>query len=264
MKKISIILLLLVCISLKTMATESTTGFLPKDSVAAVVTKAVGDSAYMQKDYASAIQVYETLLQQGEAAELYYNLGNSYYKTENLGKAILNYERALLLQPGNSDIRANLEIARAKTVDNVVAIPELFFVTWFKALINCLSADAWAKLGVVLFCLFLLAIVLYLFSNKLMYRKLGFSFGIFLFIAVILINIFALKQKQSLVERNQAVILSPSVVVRSTPSDNGVSLFVLHEGHKVEIKDNSMSSWKEIRLSDGKVGWVPVSSIEVI
>ena len=106
------------------------------------VTKAEGDSAYMRNDYASAIQIYESLLKKGEAAEIYYNLGNSYYKADDIAKAILNYERALLLQPGNADIRANLEIARSKTIDKVVSVPDIFFVAWVKSLINCLSVDA--------------------------------------------------------------------------------------------------------------------------
>ena len=101
------------------------------------VTKAEGDSAYVKNDYASAIQIYEALLKEGEAAEVYYNLGNSYYKAGDIAKAILNYERALLIQPGNADIRANLEIARAKTIDKVIPVPEVFFVSWTKSLINC-------------------------------------------------------------------------------------------------------------------------------
>ena len=188
------------------------------------VTKAQGDSAYMRNDYASAIQIYESLLKKGEAAEVYYNLGNSYYKADDIAKAILNYERALLLQPGNADIRANLEIARSKTIDKVVSVPDIFFVAWIKSLTNCLSVDAWAKLGIV----------------------------------------FASEQKSELLDRNDAIVLSPSVTVRSTPSESGTGLFVLHEGHKIEIKDNSMREWKEIRLEDGKVGWIPASAIEVI
>ena len=90
------------------------------------VTKTKGDSAYIKEDYAAAIQIYEALLKSGEASEVYYNLGNSYYKIGEIAKAVLNYERALLLQPGNSDIRANLEVARAKTIDKVEPVPEVF------------------------------------------------------------------------------------------------------------------------------------------
>ena len=228
------------------------------------VTKAQGDSAYMRNDYASVIQIYESLLTKGEAAEIYYNLGNSYYKTDDIAKAILNYERALLLQPGNADVRANLEIARSKTIDKVVSVPDIFFVTWTKSLINCLSVDAWAKLGVAFFILLLVSFSLFFFSKQIVWKKSGFIAGIVFLIFVVLSNVFASEQKTELMNRNNAIILSPSVTVRSTPSESGTSLFVLHEGHKIEIKDNSMREWKEIRLEDGKVGWVPASAIEVI
>lgn len=240
--------------------TEFAATKLPDDNV----TKTQGDSAYMRNDYASAIQIYESLLTKGEAAEIYYNLGNSYYKTDDIAKAILNYERALLLQPGNADVRANLEIARSKTIDKVVSVPDIFFVTWTKSLINCLSVDAWAKLGVVFFILLLVSFSLFFFSKQIVWKKSGFIAGIVFLVFVVLSNVFASEQKTELMNRNNAIILSPSVTVRSTPSESGTSLFVLHEGHKIEIKDNSMREWKEIRLEDGKVGWVPASAIEVI
>ena len=228
------------------------------------VTKAQGDSAYMRNDYASAIQIYESLLKKGEAAEVYYNLGNSYYKADDIAKAILNYERALLLQPGNADIRANLEIARSKTIDKVVSVPDIFFVAWIKSLTNCLSVDAWAKLGIVFFILLLISFSLFFFPNRLSGKKSGFIAGILFLVFTVLSNIFASEQKSELLDRNDAIVLSPSVTVRSTPSESGTGLFVLHEGHKIEIKDNSMREWKEIRLEDGKVGWIPASAIEVI
>mgnify|MGYP000228809938 FL=1 len=228
------------------------------------LTKAEGDSAYMRNDYASAIQIYESLLKKGEAAEIYYNLGNSYYKADDIAKAILNYERALLLQPGNADIRANLEIARYKTIDIVVSVTDIFFVAWVKSLINCLSVDAWAKLGIVFFILLLISFSLFFLFKQIVWKKSGFIAGIVFLFLVVLSNIFASEQKSELVNRNKAIILSPSVTVRSTPSESGTSLFILHEGHKIEVKDNSMREWKEIRLEDGKVGWVPTSAIEVI
>ena len=185
---------------------------------------------------------------------MYYNLGNSYYKADDIAKAILNYERALLLQPGNADIRANLEVARSKTIDKVVPVPEIFFVSWTKSLINSLSVDAWAKLGVVFFVLLLVSLYLFFFSKQIVGKKAGFIAGIVFLIFVVLSNVFAAQQKKELVDRNEAIVLSPSVTVRSTPSESGTSLFILHEGRKVEIKDNSMREWKEIRLEDGKVG----------
>ena len=228
------------------------------------VTKAKGDSAYVKNDYALAIQIYEDLLENGESAEVYYNLGNSYYKIGEIAKAVLNYERALLLQPGNSDIRANLDIARAKTVDKVEAVPEIFFVSWTKALINSMSVDAWATWGIVSFILLIVALYFFIFSKQILWKKLGFILGIFFLIITVCSNLFASEQKERLVNRDNAIVVNPSVTVRSTPSESGTSLFILHEGRKVNIKDNSMKEWKEIRLEDGKVGWVPANTIEVI
>ena len=145
----------------------STTMF--SNNTLANVTKTEGDSAYIKEDYTAAIQIYEALLKNGEAAEVYYNLGNSYYKIGEIAKAVLNYERALLLQPGNSDIRANLEVARAKTIDKVEAIPEVFFVSWIKSLINSMSVDAWATLGLISFILLIVA--LYSFKADIMEKN---------------------------------------------------------------------------------------------
>ena len=228
------------------------------------VTKAEGDSAYMRNDFAAAIEIYEALLQNGEAPEVYYNLGNSYYKSGDIARAILNYERALLLAPGNADIRANLEVARAKTIDKVTPVPEIFFVAWTKSLINCLSVDAWAKYGIAFFLLLLVSLALFFFSKQTRWKKAGFFCGLVSLVFTIVCNVFAAQQKSALTQRNKAIIVAPSVTVRSTPSESGTSLFVLHEGCKVEIKDNTMHEWKEITLEDGKVGWVPASDIEVI
>ena len=147
----------------------STTMF--SNNTLANVTKTEGDSAYIKEDYTAAIQIYEALLKNGEAAEVYYNLGNSYYKIGEIAKAVLNYERALLLQPGNSDIRANLEVARAKTIDKVEAIPEVFFVSWIKSLINSMSVDAWATLGIIFHFINCSSLFIHLFKADIMEKN---------------------------------------------------------------------------------------------
>lgn len=235
-----------------------------RSSSVAGATKSEADSAYIKRDYASAIQIYESLLNEGEAADIYYNLGNSYYKADDIAKAILNYERALLLQPGNGDIRANLEVARSKTIDKVEAVPEMFFVSWTKALMNSMSVDAWATYGVIFFILLIVSLYFFIFSKRIVLKKLGFILGLVFLVFVVLANLFASQQKEGLLNRDGAIVMSPSITVRSTPNEGGTSLFVLHEGRKVSIKDNSMKEWKEIRLEDGKVGWVPASAIEII
>ncbi|NDV83749.1 tetratricopeptide repeat protein [Bacteroides sp. 51] len=227
-------------------------------------TKSDADSAYIKNDYSTAIQIYENLLQQGESAELYYNLGNSYYKSGDIARAILNYERALLLKPGNEDIRANLEIARSKTVDKIDAVPEIFFVSWTKSLINSISINAWARWGIIFFILLIASLYFFIFSKQVTMKKVGFISSLVCLLFAVCTNMFASYQKKTLTNRNTAIIISPSVTIRSTPNENGTSLFVLHEGSKVVIKDNSMNSWKEITIEDGKVGWISSSDIEII
>jgi len=226
--------------------------------------KSAADSAYVNGNYSEAIQIYEFLLQTGESAEVYYNLGNSYFKADNIAKAILNYERALLLDPGNSDIRFNLDVARSKTIDKIDQTPDLFLTVWANSLMNSFSVKAWARIGIVFFVLFLVALAVYLFSKKVIIKKIGFFAAIASIIISCLGNVFAVQQKSRLENRKDAIVISPSVVVRSTPSEDGTSLFILHEGTKVSIKDDSMREWKEIKLEDDKIGWMPISALEQI
>ena len=227
--------------------------------------KAQADSAYINNDYASAVYLYEDILaNQGESADIYYNLGNSYYKMENIAKAILNYEKALMLNPGNGDIRFNLELAQSKTVDKVTPMSEVFLVTWMKSLTNTMSEQGWSKLAIASFILTLLGLVLYFFSKKIAMKKIGFISALCLMLVCILANVFASSQKSKAQSHSSAIIMEPSVTVKSTPNEGGTELFILHEGRKVMIKDNTMREWKEIQLEDGNAGWVPASVIEII
>ena len=229
------------------------------------ITKTQADSAYINNDFASAIEMYEQILKvNGESSDIYYNLGNSYYKMDHIAKAILNYEKALLLNPGDGDIRFNLEMAQSKTVDKVVPISEMFFVTWIKSLINTLSEKGWSKVGIISFIIMLVAITMYLFSKRIVWKKVGFVTALFMLFICVLSNVFASTQKTEIQKHESAIIMAPSVTVKSTPNERGTDLFIIHEGRKVTIKDNTMKDWKEIQLEDGNAGWVPTSVIEVI
>ena len=230
-----------------------------------VVSKAKADSAYINNDFANAVYLYENILtNQGESADIYYNLGNSYFKMDNIAKAILNYEKALVLNPGNGDIRFNLELAQSKTVDKVTPMSEVFLVTWIKDLTNTMSEKGWAKAGIITFILALFCLALYFFSKKIALKKVGFISAVCLLLVCIVTNIFASSQKDEAQSHGTAIIMAPSVTVKSTPNEGGTDLFILHEGRKVNIKDNTMREWKEIQLEDGNAGWVPASVIEII
>lgn len=259
MKKIFYIILL-TAFSFVSYAQENVT-----QTIHETITKDVADSAYINNDFVSAIAMYETILQQdGESANIYYNLGNSYYKMDNIAKAILNYEKALLLNPGDGDIRFNLELAQSKTVDKVIPISEMFFVTWAKSFTNAMSENEWSKMGIIAFILSLCFLSLYFFGNKIILKKIGFISALFLLAICAIANVCASTQKKKIMKHEYAIIMAPSITVKSTPNDKGTDLFILHEGHKVMIKDDTMKEWKEIQLEDGNAGWVPVELIEII
>lgn len=228
-------------------------------------TKADADKAYQENKYAEAIKMYENILAtQGESAVVYYNLGNSYFKEKNMAKAVLNYERALLLNPGDADIRFNLDMARSKTVDQITPATEVFIVTWINSLTNMQSERGWAKIGIVSFICLLVGLALYIFSKRLFVRKIGFIGAVVLLVVTVCANLFARQQKNELMDRTGAIVMSPTVTVKSTPDKSGTELFVLHEGTKVFVEDNSMKGWKEIHLEDGNKGWIPTEAIEII
>lgn len=233
-------------------------------SYASAQTKAEADSAYVRGEYQQAIKDYEALLKHGASADLYYNLGNAYYRTENITKAVLNYERALLLSPSDRDIRFNLQMARSKTIDKITPEQEMFFITWYCSLINLASVDGWARTALIALALAVILALVYLFSERIWLRKVGFFGAIFLIAVFILSNVFAHQQKDLLINRRGAIVTAGAVTVKSTPDKKGTDLFILHEGTKVTVTDASMKEWKGIRLADGKEGWIETKQIELI
>ena len=228
------------------------------------VTKAEADSAYVQERYQQAAKDYEALLKQGVSADLYYNLGNCYYRMDQMTQAVLNYERALLLSPGDKDIRFNLQMARSKTIDKITPESEMFFVTWYRSLVNVMSVDGWARTALVALIVAIVLALFYLFSDRIWLRKIGFFGGIIALLLFLVGNLFAWQQKSNLTQRTGAIIIKSAVNVKSTPSKNGTDLYILHEGTKVTVTDSSMREWRKIRVADGKEGWLEVSEIEVI
>jgi tetratricopeptide (TPR) repeat protein len=222
------------------------------------------EEAYIQENYTKAIEQYKDILKTyGEAAGVYYNLGNAYYKANKIAPAIVYYERALLIDPGDADTRFNLEMARQKTVDKIEPIGNFFLVKWFDSLQDIGSSDSWAKLGIICFLLFIGCLLLFFFSRWTHVRKIGFYMGLLFFISVIVANIFARNQKHEWVNRTYAIVFSPTVTVKSSPNQSGTDLFILHEGTKVSIK-STLGEWTEIELEDGNVGWMPGKDIELI
>ena len=228
------------------------------------ITKENGDKEYAKGNYQQAIKDYEEVLKGGVSADVYYNLGNAYYRIDNIPRAILAYERAALLSPGDRDIRFNLQMARSKTIDKITPESEMFFITWGKSLVNIMGVDGWAYTAIISITLSLLLILIYLFGTKILVRKIGFWGSGCLLLLFLFSNICAYRQNKMLKNRDSGIIIVPSVTLKKTPSKVSSDLFVIHEGTKVEIEDGTMAQWYMIRLADGREGWISASSLEVI
>ena len=231
---------------------------------ASAVTKQNADDEYQKGNYQQAIKDYEELLKSGASADVYYNLGNAYYRTDNITRSVLAYERAHLLSPGDEDINFNLQFVRGKTIDKITPVSEMFFVTWYKSLVNFTSVDNWAKTGIMAIVVALLLVLVYLFCQLVILRKIGFFGGILFFLTFVFCNLFAYQQKQILDNRTGAVVVAPTVSVKKTPAKSSADSFVIHEGTRVDMLDKSMSGWRNIRLADGREGWVETTQLEEI
>ena len=227
-------------------------------------TKTSADQEYKRGNYPQAIADYKSLLKKTPSAEVYYNLGNAYFRSDSIPQAILAYERAALINPGNSYIRFNLQFARGKTIDKVAEPDEMFFISWFRSAANLATVDGWATM--VLFSAALLGccILLYFFSSRILVRKVGFGCAIAFAILFVLSNIFALYQKDALISKEGAIIMAPAANLKKTPIRSGADEAVLHEGTRVDIADRSIKGWLGVKLADGREGWIEENTVEEI
>ncbi len=238
--------------------------FLLTSVSASAITKQNADAEYQKGNYQQAIKDYEDLLKNGVSSDIYYNLGNAYYRTDNITKSVLAFERAHLLSPGDKDINFNLQFVRGKTIDKITPVSEMFFVTWYKALVNYTSVDSWAKTGIIAIIIALVLALVYLFAPQIYLRKMGFLGGIFFLVIFLFCNVFAYQQKEVLLNRTGAIVVAPTVNVKNTPAKSSSDQFVIHEGTRVDITDKSMDDWRGVRLADGRTGWVETKQIEEI
>lgn len=224
--------------------------------------------AYREQDYKKSIELYKQIIAQElsenrESADIYYNLGNAYFRDGQLGEAILNYERALLLAPGDSDIRHNLRFARTRTEDKIEIAGNLFLTNWINGIQNIFSSNQWARTGIVFFIVFLACVAVFLFVRQMWAKKTAFYAGLVLLVLLLVSNIFAFNQKKSLINRDTAIVMTGAASVKASPDANSNELFQLHEGTKVKIRSTD-GNWYEIEIANGSVGWTPKENVEVI
>lgn len=222
------------------------------------------NESFQKGNYEEAITEYETILKSGYvSSELYYNLGNAYYKTSNIPAAILNYERSLKLHPGDADAEFNLKIANSQTIDKIEPLPEVFYkMRLNKWLMSSTPEDRLQWVVILLWICFALTAV-WLFIPVRRIKQLSFTLALLAFTGSIAAYSLASWQQQQIDDEHYAIIFQPNVYVKSSPDDKSANLFMLHGGTKVKMLDE-LSGWKRIKLPNGHEGWIPENTLEKI
>ena len=222
-----------------------------------------GNEAYESGDYELAAEIYCKIIDEGFTSwQLYYNLGNTYYRLDEIGRSILNYERALRLAPNKQVVKDNLALASSKTVDNIEELPRMFLVEWTQAIVQLTTPLGWRVIVIILMVLLCAAGCLFFTAQSYKLRKIMFIVGSVLLVLTIISGIDAAISTKNATNRNRAVILEPMVVVKGSPDAKSVDKFILHEGTRVNITDRQ-DSWWQIEIADGKSGWIE-SGAEII
>lgn len=220
--------------------------------------------AYSKKQYSEAAQNYLKILNLGfESPEVYYNLGNSYFKQNDFPSAIYYYEKAHKLDPSDEDISFNLKLTNTKIIDKVDEENSFFIARWWRSLYQLFNYDSWAVTGIVLLSLSFVLLGIYLFTFSMKLRKISFWAAVSFFFLTLLIFDFAHLQYNNTVNQKYAIIFTPALTAKSSPDATSTELFVLHEGSKVKITDE-LGDWYEIKLNNGSMGWVKKSCLRII
>lgn len=216
---------------------------------------------YNEARYDTAVIIYKGILDDGYvSAPLLYNIGNAYFKMREYPLAILYYEKALKIEPNNEDIQQNLAIANAMITDKIEPMPEFFLRKLWRNIGNIFTANEWAIWSLLLIALVLTVLFLYLTAHTRGMKKGMFFTGILLILLALCSIIFASQKYRYIYEHSEAIIMMPTITVKSSPTSSGTDLFVLHEGTKVKVLDDT-DNWNKIKIADGSVGWLPSSCI---
>lgn len=229
------------------------------------------DSAYAADNFSLAERLYrESIAAEGTSSTICYNLGNAYYRQGNLGMAIVNYERALKLDPTNKDARINLDFVKGKITDRQIDSGSFVSNLW-ENIVMFFKADTWASIAIVLFALFLASALTYLFSSVVLVKKLSFFGGLIIFLVCALAVIISFAAANRMETDRFAIILPPSAQLSTTPREarnQSEEAFLLHEGTKVEIVDSISSSadgkWFEVRVGQNERAWIKAADVERI
>ncbi len=220
------------------------------------------NAQYAEGNYAEAATQYEQILQEQPNAEVYYNLGNAYFKQGELAQSILAYERALRLKPSFKDAKHNLQFAQSRIIDNIEDTQSFFLSNWLKAIRNALSQRVWMVGSIVLFIMALVGFFLFAFSQTLWLRKTAFYCSVIALVISVMAcaNAGSLYQRDT--QRSEAIIMQGIVNAKSSPDRSGNDLFTVHEGTKVEIHE-VIGDWCCVHVGNN-IGWMPLEYLERI
>lgn len=219
---------------------------------------------YINADYDAAVDAYESIADTGYVSgKLFYNLGNAYFKSGNIAKAILNYQKAVRLSPFDKDARYNLAVANGYVKDRIDVVPEFFLSSWVRSLRSVCNANGWAVISLIMLVVALAAFLVFIVADRKALRKCGFFSGIACFVLFVIAVTFAAVDKHNFRHPTQAVVMQQSVPVKSSPDNAGSDLFILHEGTCVKVV-SAYDSWTEIIIPDGNKGWLRSDALELI
>ena len=220
--------------------------------------------AYNGGEYQTAVDSYLEILDNGQhSPELYYNLGNTYYKLNQIAPSIYYYEKALLLKPNDFEIRNNLSYARNMTLDAIETIPETGFAKIYNSLLGYLSFDQWSYVAVVFVVLFVLLYIAFYYFRYSSRKRSAFVLSIVSLFIAILSLVFAYLEYSAFKADQPAIVFAQESSVKSEPNKTSQEAFALHEGTKVSVLDE-LNGWKKIRIADGTTGWIPTEDIKVL
>ncbi|MBI9071568.1 MAG: tetratricopeptide repeat protein [Melioribacteraceae bacterium] len=223
-----------------------------------------GNSAYQEEKFTEAISLYTQIIGQGyESAALNFNLANSYYRNGELGNSILFYEKALKLDSEHEDAIYNLGIANAHTVDKIKELPKLFIAKWWDSLVSLFSISGWSNIVIILDLTLVILIGVYFFFRNISTQRLIFILGSANLLLLVFTAILLFSRVEKETSTDHGVLLTDTISVKVSPDEKSNDAFVLHEGVKFAIEDE-LQDWSKIKLSDGKVGWLPKNSFGTI
>lgn len=224
-----------------------------------------GVEAYSSGHWSEAASSWNSLIVSGiESPSLYYNLGNACFKSGDYPKAVLNYERALKIDPSASDVRYNLNFVRTLLQDKIEEVPEFILVSWIRELSYLLSSNVWAIISLIFFIFALAMSLLFLLSSLSSNKRIGFYAGLASLLICAMSFGFAKSQERDYIKADSAIVMKPVVAVKSSPSsESSKDLFILHEGTKLKILD-TIGQWRNIELADGRQGWMLSEEMEII